>query len=129
MTAAKPPRISVVVPIFRNEGVLPRLVAALQTQTLPPTEILLVDGSPEPLANPPPGTRLIRNKVGSTLTEDYNLGAKSATGEFILNMQQDCVPEDLTALERMFRQLTPGRVSVVARVRLPEESFRGYNFW
>ena len=72
---------------------------------------------------------MIRNKAGSQLGEDYNLGVKSATGDFILNMQQDCVPEDPTALERMYRQLTPGRVSVVAQVALPEDYFRHYTFW
>ena len=122
-------KISVVIPIFGNEGNLPRLVAALQQQTLPPYEILLVDGSPKPLENPPPGTRLIRNRVGSRLLEDYNLGAKSTTGDYLLFMQQDCLPENSTALERMFRQLTPGRVSVVAMVTLPEDFFRSYNFW
>ena len=123
------PKISVVIPIFGNEGDLPRLVAALQSQTLPPTEILLVDGSPKPLENPPPGTRLIRSKLGSFLGDDYKLGVKSATGDFLLLMQQDCLPENSTALERMFRQLTPERVSVVALVTLPEDCFRGYNFW
>lgn len=129
MTAAGHPKISVVIPIFGNEGDLPRLVGALQSQTLPPTEILLVDGSPKPLENPPPGTRLIRSKPGSLLGEDYDLGAKNAGGDYLLFMQQDCVPKDFTALERMFRQLTPERVSVVALVTLPEDCFRSYNFW
>ena len=129
MDATGQPRISAVIPIFGNEGDLPRLVRALQTQTLPPTEILLVDGSPKPLATPPPGTRLLRNQPGSLLGEDYDFGAKNATGDFLLFMQQDCVPKDATALERMFRQLTPERVSVVALVTLPEDYFRSYNFW
>jgi GT2 family glycosyltransferase len=129
MTAASPAKISVVVPIFGNEGDLPALVRALQEQTMPPDEILLVDGSPQPLAHPPPGTRLIHNRSGSQLGEDYHLGAKSAVGDFILFMQQDCVPEDKRALERLVGQLTPGRVSVVAQVTLPEGYFRSYNFW
>ena len=71
----------------------------------------------------------IAHHVGSQLGEDYDLGARSAKGDFLLFMQQDCVPEDLTALEKMFQQLTPERVSVVAQVTLPEDYFRGYNFW
>ncbi len=129
MTAAGQPKISVVIPIFGNEGDLPRLVRALQSQTLPPTEILLVDGSPKPLENLPTGTRLIRSKLGSFLGDDYKLGVKNATGDYLLLMQQDCLPENSTALERMFRQLTPERVSVVALVTLPKDCFRGYNFW
>lgn len=125
------PKVSVVIPIYGKVGDLPRLIAALQAQTLPPHEIILVDSSPKPLDTPPPGTRLEKNPVDVALSWDYNLGAKEATGDYILNMQQDCVPEDKTALERMLKQLheAPGRVCVVALVTLPEENFRQYNFW
>ncbi len=125
------PKISVIIPIYGKAGDLPRLIAALQAQTLRPHEIILVDSSAKPIDNPPPGTRLVKNPVDVALSWDYNLGAKEATGDYILNMQQDCVPEDKTALERMFRQLheVPGRVSVVALVTLPEENFLRYNFW
>ena len=125
------PKVTVVIPIYGKSGDLPRLVEALLGQSLRPHEIILVDSSPRPMENPPPGTRLVKNPVDVALSWDYNLGAKAATGDFILNMQQDCVPEDASALERMFRQLTevPGRVSVVALVTLPVENFRRYNFW
>ena len=123
------PKISVVIPIFGNAGDLPRLVAALQAQTLPPHEIILVDPSPHPLDSAPPGAKLVRNQQNLSLSSDYNLGASHATGDFILNMQQDCVPEDLRALEKMFAQMTPGRVTVVALVTLPAEYFARYNFW
>jgi GT2 family glycosyltransferase len=130
-SASPSPKISVVIPIYGKAGDLPRLLAALQAQTLRPHEIILVDSSPRPLETPPPGTRLVKNPVDVALSWDYNLGAQEATGDFILNMQQDCVPEDPTALERMFQQLqaVPGRVCVVALVTLPEANFRAYNFW
>lgn len=123
------PKISVVIPIYGNAGNLDRLVSQLQAQTLPPHEIILVDSSPKPIDNPPAGTRLVKNPVDVALSWDYNLGLKHSTGDYILNMQQDCIPEDPHALERMFSQLTPGRVAVVALVTLPEENFRQYNFW
>ena len=125
------PKISVIIPIYGKAGDLPRLIDALQAQTLRPHEIILVDSSPKPIDNPPPGTRLVKNPVDVALSWDYNLGAKEATGDYILNMQQDCVPEDKSALERMFKQLheVPGRVSVVALVTLPKENFLQYNFW
>jgi hypothetical protein len=44
-------------------------------------------------------------------------------------MQQDCVPEDARALEKLFAQLTPARVAAVAVVTLPAEYFARYNFW
>ena len=127
MSAA--PKISVVIPIFGNAGDLPRLIAALRAQTLPPHEIILVDPSPRPLAAAPDGATLIRNPQNLSLSSDYNLGAAHATGDYILNMQQDCVPEDPRALEKMFAQLMSGRVSVVALVTLPEEYLCRYNFW
>lgn len=125
------PKVSVVIPIYGKSGDLPRLIEALRGQSLQPHEIILVDSSPKPLENPPAGTRLVKNPVDVALSWDYNLGAKAATGDFILNMQQDCVPENAVALERMVLQLTavPSRVSVVALVALPVENFRRYNFW
>lgn len=125
------PKISVVIPIYGKAGDLPRLINALQAQTLRPHEIILVDSSPKPIDSPPPGTRLVKNPVDVALSWDYNLGAMEATGDYILNMQQDCVPEDKGVLERMFEQLyeVPGRVSVVALVTLPLENFLQYNFW
>jgi GT2 family glycosyltransferase len=130
MSPHTPPKISVVIPIYGNAGNLDKLVAALQAQTLKPYEIILVDSSPKPLETPPPGTRLVKNPVDIALSWDYNLGAREARGDFILNMQQDCIPEDPQGLETMFRELgQPGRVSVVALVTLPEENFRQYNFW
>ena len=126
---AAPPKISVIVPIFGNAGDLPKLIAALRAQTLPPHEIILVDPSPRPVEAAPDGARLIRNPQNLSLNSDYNLGAAHATGDFILNMQQDCVPEDVRALEKMFSQFTPERVTVVAQVKLPPEHFATYNFW
>ncbi|KAF0177829.1 MAG: glycosyl transferase family protein [Limisphaerales bacterium] len=133
MSSAIPahPKVSVIIPIYGKAGDLPRLIEALQAQTLRPHEIILVDSSPKPIDSPPPGARLVKNPVDVALSWDYNLGAKEASGDHILNLQQDCVPEDKTALERMMKQLheVPGRVSVVALVTLPEENFRQYNFW
>lgn len=125
------PRISVIIPIYGKAGDVSRLVDALQRQTLRPHEIILVDSSPRPIDTPPPGSRLLKNPVDVALSWDYNLGLKEATGDYILNMQQDCLPQDSTALERMFQQLhaVPGRVSVVALVTLPEENFLRYGFW
>ena len=131
ISAPANPKISVIIPIYGKAGDLPRLIDALHAQTLRPHEIILVDSSPQPIAKALPGTRLVKNPVDIALSWDYNLGAKEATGDYILNMQQDCVPSDASALERMFSQLhaVPGRVSVVALVTLPEEVFQHYDFW
>ena len=124
-----PSRVSVIIPIYGNLGDLDRLLAAWRRQTVQPHEIILVDSSPISQVTPPPGVKYVRNPTDVALSWDYNLGAKAATGEFILNMQQDCVPEDPRALEKELACMTPGRVAVVPLVTLPEASWRQYNFW
>ena len=78
-----------------------------------------MDSNPKPIDNPPPGARLVKNPVDVALSWDYNLGAKEATGDYVLNMQQDCVPEDKGALERMFKQLHEMPRSRVRRAAVP----------
>ncbi|MGD1084316.1 MAG: glycosyltransferase [Verrucomicrobiota bacterium] len=130
--ANPPPRISAVIPIYGNVGDLNRLIAALNGQTLKPWEIILVDSSPKPLENPPRGgnVRYVKNPNEVALSWDYNLGLKENTGDYQLDLQQDCLPEDPQALERLFRHLDqPGRVAAVALVMLPKEAYAKYDFW
>lgn len=127
------PKISVVIPIYGNVGDLPRLIDTLNHQTLKPYEIIVVDSNPKPLSEIPKGenVKYIKNPVDIALSWDYNCGLKNNTGDFQLNMQQDCRPEDPTALERLYNYLMakPDRVAAVALVTLPEENFKKYNFW
>jgi GT2 family glycosyltransferase len=127
-----PPKISAVVPIYGNVGDLDRLIAALNAQTLKPWEIIVVDSSPKPLEKIPRGgnVKYVKNPNDVALSWDYNLGLKENTGDYQLDLQQDCLPEDPQALERLFRHLDqPGRVAAVALVTLPERVYRKYNFW
>ena len=134
MTPSPPPKISVIIPIYGNVGELDKLIAALMRQTLPPHEIIIVDSSPKPLTNPPQGAKIkyIKNPNDVALSWDYNLGLKENTGDYQLDMQQDCLPEDPQALERLFHHLNePGknRVAALAQVTLPRRVFDEYNFW
>lgn len=123
------PRISVVIPVFGKSGDLGRLVGRLWEQTLKPHEIIVVDSNPKPLEGLPAGVRHVVNPKDIAYGWDYNLGAQHATGEFLLNTSQDCLPESDRALEEVFQALTPGRVAVTALVALPEELWDQYNFW
>jgi len=126
------PKISAVIPIYGNVGDLDRLIRALNNQTLKPWEIIVVDSSPKPLENPPAGdnVKYIKNPNDVALSWDYNLGLKENTGDYQLDLQQDCLPEDPRALERLFNHVSqPGRVAAVALVTLPERIFDKYNFW
>ena len=124
-----PPKISVIIPIYGNSGNIGRLIERLRGQTLKPHEIILVDSSPNPLATPPPGVRHLKNPKDIALSWDYNFGAHHAEGNYLLNMQQDCLPESDRAMEEVFEALIPGRVAVTATVTLPEENWARYNFW
>ncbi len=128
------PQISVVIPIYGNVGDLDKLIAALNRQTLKPYEIIVVDSSPKHLANPPSGenVKFIKNPVDVSLAWDYNCGLKENSGDYQLNMQQDCLPGNETSLERLYHCLIePGnsRVAAVALVTLPEPIYQKYNFW
>ena len=130
----KKPKISAVIPIYGNVGDLDRLIAALNSQTLKPHEIIVVDSSPKDLPNPPRGenVKYVRNPVDVALSWDYNLGLKENSGDYQLDLQQDCMPSDPTALERLYNHLNaPGknRVAAVALVTLPENIYQKYNFW
>lgn len=123
------PKISVIIPVYGNLGDLDRLLAGLAKQTLQPYEIILVDSSPQSSLTPPPGVKYLRNPKGDALSWDYNYGAQHATGDYLLNMQQDCVPEDPRTVETLFQSLTGNRVAAVPLVTLPRENWEQYNFW
>jgi glycosyltransferase involved in cell wall biosynthesis len=132
MPPSPTPKISAVIPIYGNVGDLDRLIAALNGQTLKPWEIIVVDSSPKPLDKNPTGenVKYIRNPNDAGLAGDYNLGLKENTGDYQLNLQQDCLPEDEGALERLFHHLgQPGRVAAVPMVTLPESYYQEYDFW
>ena len=123
------PKISVVIPVFGKTGNLGRLVQKLNEQTLKPHEIIVVDSNPAPLKDLPPGVLHIVNPEDIAYGWDYNLGAQHATGDYLLNTSQDCLPEYEHALEETFNALTPERVAVTAMVTLPKELWEQYNFW
>jgi len=132
MPPSTTPKISAVIPIYGNVGDLDRLIAALNGQTLKPWEIIVVDSSPKALDKIPKGdnVKYVKNPNDVALSWDYNLGLKENTGDYQLDLQQDCLPEDPQALERLFRHLDqPGRVAAVALVTLPERIYDKYNFW
>ncbi len=129
--ALSSPKISAIIPIYGNVGNLDRLITSLMRQTLPPSEIIIVDSSPLPLANPPRGANVkyIKNPVDLALSGDYNCGAQQANGDYLLLMQQDCLPGSDTDLETNFALLTPNRSAVTSSVTLPAENWEHYNFW
>lgn len=123
------PKVSVIVPIYGRLGNISELVLRLERQTVKPHEIILVDSSPLELTEVPKGVRYLKNPVDLALSGDYNHGARHAAGEFLLLMQQDCVPGSDRDLEENLRLMTAGRVAVTSRVTLPPENWERYGFW
>ncbi|HSH92816.1 MAG TPA: glycosyltransferase, partial [Roseimicrobium sp.] len=121
--------VSVIIPIYGRMGDVDRLIAALRRQTRIPHEIILVDSSPEGLQTAPEGVLYVRNPVDRGLSGDYNAGAAKATGDFLLLMQQDCLPATERDLETNLGLMTPGRVAVTSSVTLPEDNWDQYTFW
>lgn len=129
MFQASRPKISVIIPVFGKSGNLGRLVQKLNEQTLKPHETILVDSGPAELGQIPPGVRYLHNPVDPGLSGDYNHGAKDATGDYLLLMQQDCVPGKDTDLETNLRLFTSARIAVTSSVTLPKDNWDRYNFW
>ena len=96
MTAT--PMVSVVVPYYRRADQLDRLLAGLDEQTYDPerTQVVVADdGSPE---TPDVGGHAFATLVvrqdddGFRAAAARNLGARAATGDVLVFLDQDCVP-------------------------------------
>jgi GT2 family glycosyltransferase len=124
-----PPKISAILPVFGNMGDVNRLLDKLNRQTLRPHEIIIVDSSAKPLENPPADVLYLKNPEDIGLGADINFGARSASGDYLLIVQQDCLPGSERAIEELFSALSPTRVAVACTVTLPPEIWERYNFW
>lgn len=91
------PEVSVVIPAFNVEAYLPRALASLEAQTVPPREVILVDDASED------GTREVarefEQRYAGTFTliesehvgaaEARNLGTAEATGDYLQFLDSD----------------------------------------
>lgn len=102
MTTAPPalpvPQVSVVVPFYERQDRLDRLTAGLDVQTMEPHLFELVvadDGSRQApvVSERPYAVTVVRQRdEGFRLGAARNLGARSARGELVVFLDQDCVP-------------------------------------
>ncbi|RJX22058.1 MAG: glycosyltransferase [Ammonifex sp.] len=111
-------RVSVVIPTLNAEKFIGQLVPMLKRQTLPPSEIIVVDSSSgdrtvEIAAEMGCKTVVIEREAfdhGAT----RNLGAKLSAGEVIVFMTQDALPVDDRFLENLVRPLTDSSDPLIA---------------
>ncbi|WP_197431438.1 MULTISPECIES: glycosyltransferase family 2 protein [unclassified Dietzia] len=88
-------RADVVIPYYRGQRMLDRILAALDRQTglaLPPRVIVADDGSPTPPAVPPGVTVVRQDDRGFRASAARHLGASAGDGEVIVFLDGDTVP-------------------------------------
>jgi cellulose synthase/poly-beta-1,6-N-acetylglucosamine synthase-like glycosyltransferase len=91
--APRPP-VSVVVTHYEQHEQLARVLAALEEQTLPPYEVVVADDGSEREPAVPEGVRLVRQEdLGFRAAAARNLGASVATGDALVFLDADTVPE------------------------------------
>ncbi|MCI4362937.1 MAG: glycosyltransferase family 2 protein [Thermoplasmata archaeon] len=96
--AAAPPSVSVLLPVYNGEHSIRRAVASVASQLPPPGEILLIDdGSTDgssallvEIAKSTPGARLVPHGENAGLASTLNEGVRTAEGELVLVLHQDC---------------------------------------
>jgi glycosyltransferase involved in cell wall biosynthesis len=91
--AASAVSVSVVVPCFNTHRTLPRTLASLRAQTMPPLEVVIVDdGSTDPetvaFLDKLSGVRLVRQK-NKGLPGARNAGIRAAAGTHVLLLDAD----------------------------------------
>jgi glycosyltransferase involved in cell wall biosynthesis len=110
MRARTSPTISVVIPTYQRRAHLLAAVASVQRQTVPASEIIVVDdgssdGTAEALHNVgDPRLRLIRHDHNRGVSAARNMGLDAARGEFIAWLDSDDVARP-RRLERQVRAL------------------------
>ena len=119
------PRVSVVVSTYRRAHLLPRLVAALEAQTLPACdfEVVLCDnGSPDDTAavlraieqRSPLALRVVRAEVNRGPAAGRELAWRSARAHVVAFTDDDCQPSP-SWLEAGLAAMACGRAVVVGR--------------
>lgn len=91
----QPPKVSVVIPVYRDWSGVERCLVALAGQTLPRDafEILVVDNDDEPLPEDrrPPGARYLHEPEGFSYAA-RNAGWRAARAPVLAFTDADCVP-------------------------------------
>lgn len=133
------PSVSVIIPTWRAASYLPQLIPNLRSQTLVPTEIIVIDSSS------PDNTAQIAQDLGCMVEvipqSEFNHGgtrnraAKMASGEILVFMTQDALPIDDQYLAALVEPIIKG-TAIAAYARQvarpdasPLEKFaRGFNY-
>lgn len=117
------PEIDVVIPVYRPDERLRRLLLLLRQQTVQPSRILLVN-TEESLFDPSFVEGIDRIEVVHIKKEEFDHGgtrhmaAAMLHGAFLLFLTQDAVPADTHLIENLYRRIeTPLENELAARLK------------
>ncbi len=120
------PTVSVIVPVYRGEAFLPRLLASIRGQTLEIKELWLVitDSTPEveELARSAGARHMGLDKATFDHAGTRTEAAIRATGDVLVFLTQDVLPADGSTLEVLVRSLlTDNRIGAAYGRQIPDE--------
>ena len=102
------PTVSVIIPVFNRQDVLPRAVGSVLSQTFSDYELIVVDdGSTQPIADSVasalarPNVRLVRHQANRGAAAARNTGVRAAEGRYVAFLDSD----DTWYAEKLERQL------------------------
>jgi len=116
--------VSVVIPVLNAAPYLPTLIPALQEQSVAPTEIILVDsGSTDETRDIAAGFTAVRVVKLDRFTHgrSRNRGVQEATGDVIVLVTQDAVPQDNTWLATLVAPLGNDGVVAACSRQIPND--------
>jgi glycosyltransferase involved in cell wall biosynthesis len=130
---------SIVIPVHNANRTLSRTLDSLLAQEWNrPTEVLLVDDHStdgciaSALAHPLSrrwSVRVVANEK-SGLSNGYNIGIESASGEIVVIMHSDCYVPDPSALKNLLAPFDdPEVVATVPRIVVPPDDWATMSFW
>jgi N-acetylglucosaminyl-diphospho-decaprenol L-rhamnosyltransferase len=106
-------RLSVVIVTHNSRGAISRTLPALERELRDEDELIVVDnasadGTPDAVAELSPGARVVETGGNHGFAAACNTGAKAASGELLLLLNPDAVPEE-GFREAIERPLADGR--------------------
>jgi rhamnosyltransferase len=108
-------QVSVIIPTLQAEKQLPRLIDNLRQQTIPPSEVIIVDSSStdNTIAIAQDADCVIKsiNRRDFRHGSSRNLGARQARGDILLFMTQDALPVNQLFIEKLIQPLCEGIAS------------------
>ena len=117
-------KYSVIIPTLNAEKEIPALIKALQTQSNPPAEIIIIDSQSEDstvsIAEKHTNVRVIqirRDQFDHGGTR--NLAIQACENPLFVMMTQDALPADSTCMQRLLKALEPEKVAAVTARQIP----------